>query len=137
MVFRPIDVFFYGLFMDPELLRGNGLTPINGRRARVSGMTLRIGSRATLVRNPAGAVHGFVYGLTHHEIEQLYREPSVAAYRPEAVIAELEDGSRIPALCFNLPQSSDSEPANPEYADKLRSVGSRFGLPTDYLASIR
>jgi hypothetical protein len=134
---RSIDVFFYGLFMDPELLRAGGLQPTNARRARVSGMALRIGQRATLVPDPASTVHGFVFGLTHQEIDQLYREPSVAMYRPEAVIAHLEDQSLIPALCFNLPPSGAAEPANPEYAAKLRTIGMRLGLPADYLASIR
>jgi hypothetical protein len=85
-----IDIFFYGLFMDPELLRANGFQPANGRRACVSGMALRIGRRATLVPDPTGTVHGFVFGLTHQEIDRLYQEPSVAIYRPEAVIARLE-----------------------------------------------
>ena len=134
---RSIDVFFYGLFMDLELLRASGLQPTNARRARVSGMALRIGQRATLVPGPASTVHGFVFGLTHQEIDQLYREPSVAMYRPEAVIAHLEDQSLIPALCFNLPPSGAAEPANPEYAAKLRTIGMRLGLPADYLASIR
>jgi|ERR1700684_449789 hypothetical protein len=134
---RSIDIFFYGLFMNPELLRASGLQPTNARRARVSGMALRIGQRATLVPDPASTVHGFVFGLTHQEIDQLYQEPGVAMYRPEAVIAHLEDQSLIPALCFNLPPSSEVEPANPEYAAKLRTIGMRLGLPADYLATIR
>jgi len=100
-------------------------------------MALRIGRRATLIPDPAKCVHGFVFGLTHDEIERLYAEPSVAAYRPEAVIAQLTDRSCIPALCFNLPPSNETEAANPEYAEKLRVVASRLGLPADYVASIR
>jgi hypothetical protein len=133
---RPIDVFFYGLFMDADLLRAKGLRPTNGRQACVSGMALRIACRATLAPDPAGSVHGFVFGLSHEEIEQLYDEPSVAAYRPEVVIARLADRSCIPALCFNLPPSNEPEEANPEYAEKLRAVASRLGLPADYIATI-
>jgi hypothetical protein len=134
---RLIDVFFYGLFMDADLLRANGFEPANGRRARVSGMALRIGRRATLVPDPASSVHGFVFGLSHPEIDRLYQEPSVAMYRPEAVIAHLEDQPSVPALCFNLPPSNEAEPANPEYATKLRTVGMRLGLPAGYLATIQ
>jgi hypothetical protein len=134
---RTIDVFFYGLFMDADMLRANGLHPVNGRQACVSGMALRIGRRATLVPDPAGSVYGFVFGLSHQEVERLYAEPSVAAYRPEAVIARLADRSTIPALCFNLPPSDETAEANPEYAAKLRTVASRLGLPADYAASIR
>jgi hypothetical protein len=134
---RRIDVFFYGLFMDAEILRAKGLHPTDGRQACVSGMALRIGRRATLVPEPGKSVYGFVFRLTHEEIEQLYAEPSVAAYRPEAVIAQLADQSSIPALCFNLPPSSEAEQANPEYAAKLRAVASRLGLPADYAANIQ
>jgi len=134
---RVIDVFFYGLLMDAESLRAQGFAPSNGRQACVSRMALRVGRRATLILDPAKCVHGFVFGLTHDEIERLYGEPSVAAYRPEAVIAQLADGSHIPALCFNLPPSDETEAVNPEYAEKLRGVAGRLGLPADYVASIR
>jgi len=134
---RTIDVFFYGLFMDAELLRANGLHPINGRQACVSGMTLRIGHRATLVPDPVRSVHGFVFGLSHQEVERLYAEPGVSAYRPEAVIAQLADRSNIPALCFNLPPSNETDETNLEYAEKLRMVANRLGLPAEYVADIR
>ena len=134
---RPINVFFYGLFMDAETLRANGFHPVNARQACVSGMALQIGRRATLVPDPAKCVYGFVIGLSHQEVERLYAEPSVAAYRPEAVTAQLADRSCVPALCFNLPPSDEMAEANPEYAEKLRAVAGRLGLPADYTASIR
>ena len=99
---RRIEVFFYGLFMDADFLRGKGADPINIRAACVPGFALRIGQRATLLRIPDARVYGILMELTHVEIEQLYAEASVRAYRPEAVLAELTDGSRVPALCFNL-----------------------------------
>ena len=134
---RSVNVFFYGLFMDAEALRVNGFYPVNARQACVPGMTLRIGRRATLIPDPGKCAYGFVIGLSHEEVGQLYAEPSVAAYRPEAVLAQLADRSCIPALCFNLPLSNETEQANPEYAEKLRAVASRLGLPADYVASIR
>jgi hypothetical protein len=45
---RRIHVFFYGLFMDVDLLRSKGAQPENPRLASVSGFALRIGQRATL-----------------------------------------------------------------------------------------
>ena len=76
-------------------------------------------------------------GLSHEEVDRLYAEPSVAAYRPEAVMAQLKDRSCVPALCFNLPPSDEPVVANPEYGEKLRAVADRLGLPADYAASIR
>ena len=134
---RLIDVFFYGLIMDAESLEAKGFHPVSGRQAHVSGMALQIGRRATLVPDPGKCAHGFVFGLTQDEIDRLYAEPSVAAYRPEAVIAQLADRSSVPALCFNLPPSEEVVQANPDYAEKLRAVASRLGLPADYVASLR
>jgi len=134
---RLIDVFFYGLFMDAETLRANGFHPVNARQACVPGMTLLIGRRATLVPDAAKCAYGFVIGLSHEEVDRLYAEPSVAAYRPEAVLAQLADRSCIPALCFNLPPSDEIVEANPEYAAKLRAVADRLGLPAEYIAYIR
>jgi len=46
---RRVEVFFYGLFMDEELLRGKGLEPEGGEIAAIDGFALRIGQRAALV----------------------------------------------------------------------------------------
>jgi hypothetical protein len=134
---RDIDVFFYGLFMDAEALRAKGMHPRNIRAARVSDFALRIGQRATLVPTVGAEVHGFVMGLSHAEIEALYADPSVRAYRPEAVLAELADGQRCPALCFNLDITPDSREANAEYAERLRELGRRLKLPAHYIENIR
>lgn len=134
---RRIEVFVYGLFMDVDLLRTKGVYPTNIRPASVPGFALRIGQRATLLRNPNGLAHGILMELTHAEIDQLYAEPTVQAYRPEAVLCELNDGSRIPALCFNLIEPPGPEEANSEYAAKLRGLATRLGLPSDYVNDIR
>jgi Gamma-glutamyl cyclotransferase, AIG2-like len=134
---RRIEVFFYGLFMDADLLRTKGAHPENLRPACVPGFALRIGQRATLLQNSGARVYGIVMELTHVEIEQLYSEASVRAYRPEALLAELADGSRVPALCFNLLVPPGPEEANSEYAAKLRDLARRLGLPSNYVESIQ
>ncbi len=133
---RRIEVFFYGLFMDADLLRAKGAHPVNPRPACVPGFALRIGQRATLLRTPHARAYGILMELTHAEIDQLYSETSVRAYRPEAVFAELTDGSRVPALCFNLIEPPGPDEANSEYAVKLRDLARRLGLPSDYVESI-
>lgn len=99
---RRADVFFYGLFMDEELLRGKGLQPEGGELASVDGLALRIGQRAALVPTPGARVHGLVMSLTISELDRLYSEPSVQAYKPQAVLALLASGGVIAALCYNL-----------------------------------
>jgi hypothetical protein len=133
---RRVEVFFYGLFMDPEALRGNGFHPDNMRQASVDDMALHLGERATLVPRSGGRVHGTLMSLTHAELDRLYAEPSVAAYRPEPVSARLADGRSIAALCFNLPAVPAGVQSNLEYAAKLRTVAKRLGLPEGYIAGI-
>ncbi len=133
---RKVTVFFYGLFMDAALLRSQGLHPCAPRRAAVDGMALHIGLRATLVPTPAGTVHGMVMALSHAEIDALYSAESVSSYRPEAVLARLDDGSSIPALCFNLPTAPAPSEGNAAYASQLAALGRRLGLPSEYLRSL-
>jgi len=134
---RRIDLFFYGLFMDDALLREKGMSPMNRRMASVENFCLVIGERATLVPRPGQTVHGVLFSLTHAEVDALYAETSVSVYRPEALLARLEDGSIIPALCFNLPVPPSKEERNPQYAAKLRALAQRIGLPQSYVSSIQ
>jgi hypothetical protein len=133
---RRIDVFFYGLFMDQELLRSKGIQPSDVRVAAVSGFKLRIGARAALVPSPDAEVHGVLMKLSHAELDKLYAEPGVQAYRPEPVLAVGSDGMTVAALCYNLPEAPASDERNAEYAAKLRAVAQRIGLPNDYVESI-
>ena len=134
---RRVTVFFYGLFMDVELSRAKSAQPTHVRPASAPGFALRIGQRATLVRSAESSAYGIVMELSHAEIDKLYSDPSVNAYRPEAVLAQLADGSNIPALCFNLIIQPAPEEANAEYATKLRELARRLQLPPAYVQSIR
>ncbi|MGB7923543.1 MAG: gamma-glutamylcyclotransferase family protein [Pyrinomonadaceae bacterium] len=134
---RRIDVFFYGLFMDDALLREKKINPVNRRVASVENFSLVIGARASLVPCPNRTAHGVIFALTHMEVDALYGEASVSVYRPEAVSAQLADGSAIPALCFNLPVPPSIEERNPQYVAKLRELAGRTGLPQSYVSSIR
>jgi hypothetical protein len=133
---RRVEVFFYGLFMDEELLRGKGLAPQDAEVGSVPGMSLRIGQRAALVPDPSSRVYGVLMSVTVNELERLYSEPGVQAYRPQPVLVHPASGGVVGALCYNLPEPPAPGERNPEYATKLRAVARRAGLPEDYVASI-
>jgi gamma-glutamyl AIG2-like cyclotransferase len=133
---RRAEVFFYGLFMDEELLRAKGLRPESIELAAVDGLALRIGQRAALVPSPGDRVHGLIMSLTLAELDRLYSDPSVQAYQPQAVLAQLAGGGTIAALCYNLPSPPAPTERNPEYAAKLRAVAQKVGLPADYVATL-
>lgn len=133
---RRIDVFFYGLFMDEALLQTKGIVPQHRRLAVLEDFRLVIGERATLVPSSGEAVHGVIFSLTQLDIDALYAEGSVSEYRPEAVIARVGNGERIPALCFNLPTPPAATERNPQYAAKLKDLAERIGLPEQYVVTI-
>lgn len=132
-----MDVFFYGLFMDQQVLADRGIRPMAVRLARVPGYTLRIGARAAMVAAPAGEVHGVLMTLSETDVATLYSEPSVRTYRPAPVVAILGDGTTVDAVCYNLPVPPSPAERNPEYAERLRIVAERVGLPGAYVATIQ
>ena len=123
------DVFFYGLFMDERLLREKGVQPRASRKAIVYGRKLKTGRRAMLIAQPSSKAFGMVHTLTEREIKSLYDEPGLEMYRPEAVVATFEDGSKSSLTTFNVQDASADEESNVEYIVKLRGVLERLGFP--------
>lgn len=136
MTERSVDAFFYGLFMDEEVLREKQVTPRTPRRGYVEGFVLRIGERATLVPSVGARAFGMVISLTHRELSHLYAGPGLEHYRPEAVVVKTLDGESVPALCYNLPEAPLPHERNPEYAARLQEVLRRLEFPPEYVASV-
>ncbi len=136
MTDRYIDGFFYGLFMDRDILRDSGVTVENPRRAYVDEFALVIGNRATLVPNCGGRAYGMVFSLTHCGLDRLYSSPGLEQYRPEAVVAHSLEGVAIPALCYNLLEVPGYDEINTQYAARLQTVLSKLEFPPEYIKSI-
>ncbi|MFC7048712.1 gamma-glutamylcyclotransferase family protein [Emcibacter nanhaiensis] len=130
-----MKVFFYGLFMDEKLLIAKGIRPSGAKVGYVDGFALRIGARATLLRQPGGRAYGVVMEITPDEATQLYAEDSVADYIPEPVKVILMDGTEVEATCYNLPRDKVTG-ANRDYAAALLEVATRLGFPESYLDQI-
>ncbi|MGH7348180.1 MAG: gamma-glutamylcyclotransferase family protein [Candidatus Rokuibacteriota bacterium] len=133
---RRVDGFFYGLYMDLEILREAGVAPGNPRRAFVEDFALRIGQRATLLPSPGARAYGMLYALTHAELERLYTAPGLEQYRPEAVLARALGGTPTPALCYNLREAPRPQDRNPDYAERLRRALTKLDFPPEYIASV-
>ena len=131
-----IEVFFYGLFIDKDLLMEKGLKPSNPRKGYVAGMGLRIGRRATLVHAQEERAYGIVMQLSEDEATALYSEESVSDYIPEQVIVTLNSGVHLEATCYNLPEHLLSG-SNREYAKLLTQVAIKGGLPKTHVDVIK
>lgn len=136
MTAKRIDGFFYGLFMDADLLARNHVTPFYPRRAYVDGYALHVGKRATLVQTQAARAYGMLFSLTHNDLEKLYSLPGLEQYRPEAVLACSLEGQSYPALCYNLLDLPAHTESNVDYAAQLRAALKKLAFPHDYIAKI-
>lgn len=121
------DVFFYGLYMDPVILKERKVEPRNARIAKVSNYVLRVGKRATILREQGKDVYGIVYSLTHAEIHALYHGVGLTEYAAEALLAEV-NGEKIAVLCSILIDPPETDESNPEYEEKLAAVMEKLGI---------
>lgn len=125
---RSINVFFYGLYMDPDLLKAKGVEPRSPRKAVAKGYRLRVGKMATLVREPDAEAHGIMYQLTHDEVDKLYWGAGLNMYVAEALMIEVEGGEYAAALCCNLLVPPSKEETNSEYVSKLMRCMDKLGV---------
>jgi cation transport regulator ChaC len=132
-------VFFYGSYMNADVLREVQLEPERLVPAKLSGFDIVIEPRANLVRSDDRVVYGVCAQATHEELDRLYahaRNVLGENYLPEPVLVELSDGSFRPALCYLCPQMTP-RPAAEDYVDRILVPAERFGFPRWYLERIR
>ena len=122
--------------MDKELLATKGIVSSDSRPGFVDGFELRIGARATLLRQAGSRAYGVVMDIEEDDASDLYSEVSVADYVPESVTVVLEDDTEIEAACYNLPAEKLAG-SNSDYARSLLKVADRLGFPKSYLDQIR
>jgi hypothetical protein len=131
-----INVFFYGLFMDEQVLAAQGIAAVMPRRAFADGFRLCIGQRASLVAECGARAYGMVYALTRSELDRLYLQPGLEAYRAERIAVRGLDGSDLTAMCYNLGTVPERGEASADYAARLSVVLTRLGFPPEYVTGI-
>jgi hypothetical protein len=124
---RKHDVFFYGLYMDPDILKSVGVKPNNPRIGYVENYKLRIGNKATLLRAPGEKANGVVYSLSHSDINKLYWDAGLKEYVSEALMAKIGTET-IPVLCCNLLVPPNESESNQAYAEKLKVSMNKLGI---------
>lgn len=129
-------VFFYGLFMDKDVLIKNGIKPSNPRKGYLKDYMLKIGNRASLIPCKNEKSYGIVMTVDDQAIDRLYAEPSVADYIPEEVNIITDNGDSIPAICYNLPSEAMTG-TNKSYAAALCKLAKQEGFPDAHLEKIK
>jgi cation transport regulator ChaC len=128
-------VFFYGSYINFDVLREVDLLPSTWEVARLAGFDIKICPRANLIRSDERCVYGIVAKATHAELTRLYahaREQLGEIYLPEAVLVETSDGALRPALCYICPEMMD-RPAEPDYVARIAKPAREYGFPDWYL----
>jgi hypothetical protein len=130
-------VFFYGSFINLDVLRGAGLVPDRVEVARLGGFDIVIRPLANLVRSDQHSVYGILVTATHSELGRLYdyaRDKLGGTYLPEAVLVET-NGTWRPALCYISPQMEPGMSSN-DYIDRIVVPARQHGFPAWYLARL-
>ena len=130
-----VAVFFYGSFINLEVLAQADFRPDEVEVARLPGFDIRIRPLANVVRSDRDVVYGIVCKATHAELARLYGQDWVGAYLPEAVLVETCGGRWTPALCYIDP-SPKLAPTDVEYIDRIAGPARALGFPEWYVARI-
>lgn len=130
-----MEVFFYGLFMDKDILIKNGINPSNPRKGYLNNYTLKIGNRASLIQCKNEKAYGIIMEVNDEEIIKVYAEKSVADYIPEKVKIVTESNEHLIATCYNLPLELLTG-TNELYAKSLYELAKKLNFPKEYLDKI-
>jgi hypothetical protein len=127
--------FFYGSFINLDVLRQAGYIPERFEVARLTGFDIRIQPLANLVRSDQHCVYGIVALATHEQLHRLYSQEWVGTYLPEPVLVETLDGKWRPAFCYVAP-APPPRPAGDDYIDRIVTPARQHGFPEWYIARL-
>jgi hypothetical protein len=134
---RKVLTFFYGSFMNLEVLAKADVRPSEPRMARLDGWELRIAPRATLVPAAGRSVYGVLAQLTHPDVDKLYTKDwfGFGAYLPEAVLVSDSAEQHLPALVYISWEPPGDKPSA-QYLAKMVTVARELGFPDWYVRHI-
>jgi hypothetical protein len=137
---RLVRVFFYGTFMNPEVLAAYGIAAREVLPAKVTDFELCIRPRVNLVASKGATVYGAIVLVTQKDLEKIYSELERRLglkYLPEAVLAEtLSGGLTVKAALCYIAHSMTPGPAAPEYVKELADCVRALNFPESYALHI-
>ena len=127
--------FFYGSYINRDVLAEVKYHPVRYEAARLAGFDIEIRPLANLVRSDMHTVFGILATATHEELRRLYahaKDVLGGTYLPEAVLAQTVTGYWISALCYIAPWLSPARADN-DYIDRIVGPGRKYGFPEWYI----
>src|SRR5215472_495859 len=127
--------FFYGSFMNLDVLKQSGYVPDQYEVAKLNGFDIHIRPMATLIRSDQHCVYGIVASATHEQLRRLYSQDWVGTYLPEPVLVETLDGKLRVAFCYIAPVEEVRLATN-DYIDRIVGPAKQYGFPAWYIARL-
>ncbi len=130
-----IWTFFYGSYMNLDVLKEADYVPRRHEPARLPGFDISIGPLANLVRSEQHTAYGIIATGTHTELARLYDHAEAVLggkYLPEPVLVVTGDDRWLPALTYIAPELP-SKPASDDYIDRLVAPARGHGFPDWYI----
>ncbi|MGL4611702.1 MAG: gamma-glutamylcyclotransferase family protein [Trueperaceae bacterium] len=134
-----IWVFFYGSYINFNVLKEVDLVPEAWEVACLAGFDIQIAPRANLIRSAEHTVYGILATATHRELERLYIEHAHGKlgeiYLPEAVLVQSLDGKFRVAMTY-ICHEMEPRPAEDAYVERIAKPAREFGFPAWYIAKL-
>lgn len=139
MMERSVNVFFYGSYMNFEVLKEAEINERAFENGCLHGYALSISPLANLKKEDEGRVYGILTRLSHPELDRLYTEHARGklggVYLPEAVTVYLRNGLYTSALCY-ISHNMVAGEADPAYVTRILKPATEYGFPEWYLNHI-
>ena len=129
---KKVRVFFYGSFINRDVLARADYHPDKMEVARLDGFDIATRPSATLIPSDRDCVYGVLTMASHAELERLYGEDWVRAYQPEAVVVTMQDSALHPALCY-IASATTGEAPFENYVDHIIEPARELGFPPWYI----
>ncbi len=130
--------FFYGSYINLDVLKDVGYMPREYEVARLPGFDITIRPLANLIPSEQHTAYGIVATGTHAELAHLYDHAENvlgARYLPEAVLVQTMSGRWMPALSYIAPILS-GEQASTDYVNRILDPAKAHGFPSWYIDRI-
>lgn len=139
MTGHAVNVFFYGSYMNFDVLKQVDIDERAFEVCSIGGYELTISPLANLVAKQYATAYGILTKLTHAELDCLYhghaRKILGGHYLPEAVVVNQPNGAPRPALCY-ISHSMKKARADKGYVEKILKPAEKYGFPRWYLNHI-
>lgn len=133
---RTIPTFFYGSFINRDVLKAGGFAPDALEVCVLHGHDIDISGAATLTPAENASVYGVLAHPTVADLKRLYAQDWLAGtYAPAPVVVAARDGQRKLALCY-IAEQSVPRPAL-DYLDWILVPAAALGFPDWYVSRLR